>query len=209
MVERKNFLMFNILQVIFLFVSLTFLFKLAIFSSEVDTHIWLHRLKNFNLSIHSEYQLKYLDLSQRKEIVCFVVTTPSSRFARSAIRRTWGKKLKPLFVMQNAADDSTKKFLKNEANVFSDMIVIDDENELSVDEKSFVALKFFRNFFNSTQYFMIVGDDVMINIEHLFKMLNEYEESKIILPPPKKFIYVIRPIIVSGMHLFTKLIKSD
>mgnify|MGYP006358735213 CR=1 FL=1 len=200
MVEKKNFLTVIILQVIFLIITITFLIKLAVFSSEVDTHIWLHRLKNFNLSVHSEYQLKYLELSQRKEIVCFVVTTPSSRFARSAIRRTWGKKLKPLFVMQNAADDTAIKFLKNEANVFSDMIVIDDANELSVDEKSFVTLKFFRNFFNSSQHFMIIGDDVMINTENLFEMLNENDEPKIIIPPPTKFIYKAQPRIVSGMH---------
>lgn len=179
---------------------LSLLFQFAIISSNVDTRIWLHHSKKFNLSVYNGYHLKNLELSQRKEIVCFVATTPSSRLSlRSVIRRTWGKILKPLFVMQNAADDSTRKFLRNEAEVFNDMIVIDDDTELSFDEKSFVALKFFRDYFTSSQYIMIVGDNVMINTEHLYEMLNELKESKIVLPPTK-FNYKSLPMIASGMH---------
>ena len=38
-------------------------------------------------------------LPQRDEIACFVMSSAENSFARSAIRRTWGKSIKPIFIM--------------------------------------------------------------------------------------------------------------
>lgn len=132
-------------------------------------------------------------MPQRKEILCFIVTS-GNRLARSAIRRTWGKVLKPLFIIQN---DSTSNFLQNESDVFSDMVVIESDSELSFGEKFSFAVKFSANF--SSQYFMFIGDDVLINVENFYEMLNDYDDPKIILPKRfLKFNEIDKLVIVEG-----------
>lgn len=112
---------------------------------------------------------KIMEMPQRNEIACFVMTTTRNRNARSVIRRTWGKIIKPLFVMSRS-DNSTKDFLINEAQVFDDMIVIDGEDE---DLSLSITFKYFVNFFNDSQYFLYTRDDVFLNVKNLYDFLND------------------------------------
>lgn len=176
-ISRKYFLIFIAFQ-IFIFVTILGFIGLVTWS-EIRTHNLLHYKNNFNLTIDESYELIYLDLPQRKEISCFVMTTPKNNLARQAIRMSWGKIIKPLFVMSK----TSKEFgipLENESKVFGDLIVIDENIEISSNEKLFVALKFFEENFNASEYFMLTRDDEFINPRNLYEFLNRVENIEII-----------------------------
>jgi hypothetical protein len=118
-------------------------------------------------------------MPQRKEIACFVMTTPENNLARSAIRRTWGKIIKPIFVTSIISEEF-KIRLENESKVFGDMIVVDENVELSSSEKLFVALNIFKENFEDSDYFMLTWDDEFINPRNLYDFLNREENAKII-----------------------------
>ena len=113
---------------------------------------------------------RLMQMPQRYEIACFVITKMENRLARSVIRRTWGKQMKPLFVMLKSDNDNLLNFSKNEAQVFDDLIIIENNFDFP---KTLVAMKYFIKFFNSSQYFLLTRDDVFINPANLFNMLND------------------------------------
>lgn len=112
-------------------------------------------------------------LRQREEIACFVMSAPSNRLARSAIRRTWGKVIKPLFVM-GWSDNSTMSFVWNEAKTFNDIIVEDFiDTYMNLTIKTAFALKHFVANFKHSKYFFKIDDDVLLNVENLYEFLND------------------------------------
>lgn len=163
---------------IFIFVTVLGFIGLVTWS-ELKANPSEHKRNNFNLTIDNNYALRYLDMPQRKEISCFIMTTPENNLARSAIRRTFGKIIKPLFVMSKTNEEFEIP-LENESKVFGDMIVIDEIVELSSNEKLFVAMKVFNENFNESQYFMLTRDDEFINPRNLYDFLNREEYIEII-----------------------------
>ncbi|KAG5667149.1 hypothetical protein PVAND_015146 [Polypedilum vanderplanki] len=97
------------------------------------------------------------------------MTRVEKRLERSVIRRSWGKIIKPLFIM--TIDNLTNDFLINEANVFDDLIVINESDEEEL--KLFVAFQIFKNYFRESKYFMKTNDDVLVNPKNLYDFLND------------------------------------
>ena len=112
---------------------------------------------------------KIMEMPPRNEIACFVMTSAKSRNARSVIRRSWGKVIKPLFVLTMTGDSSTIDFLTNEAKVFDDMIVIRADESLRLA----VAFTYFVENFSESKYFLYTHDDVLVNPENLYEFLND------------------------------------
>ena len=109
--------------------------------------------------------------SQRERIVCFVMSTPRNRLARSAIRRTWGKVIKPIFML-GLSDKATMDIVENEAKVFDDIIVEDFvDSYLNLTIKTAFAMKHFSKHFNTSKYFLKVDDDVFLNPKNLYSLL--------------------------------------
>jgi hypothetical protein len=106
-------------------------------------------------------------LPPRSEIACFTMTTVENRHARGVIRRTFGKILKPMFLMNATADKSAMTFALNEAEVFDDMIIISDSQLVPE-----IAMSYFLKNFNASKFFLFTRDDVFVNPQNLYNMLN-------------------------------------
>ncbi|KAL7035155.1 hypothetical protein ACKWTF_008249 [Chironomus riparius] len=117
-------------------------------------------------------------MPQRDEIACFVMTTVDHKWARSAIRRTWGKSIKPIFIM-NFTESLVNKAIKDEAILFNDMIVIN--GSISTDNEHLFAMKYFAEYFKISEYFLYVHDDVFINTKNLFNFLNDEILTNVVL----------------------------
>lgn len=132
-------------------------------------------LKNISYSNEFEgvkemFSSKIMQMPERNEIACFVITTINNRYARSVIRRTWGKALKPIFIM-NVTENYSREFLNNEVELFGDMIVVKDVE--FADHESLIAMKYFKKYFANSEYFIYVHDDAFVNTKNLFNFLND------------------------------------
>jgi hypothetical protein len=116
---------------------------------------------------------KVMEVPPRNEIACFVMTTVERRNARSVIRRSWGKVLKPLFVMVLSDNATTMDFVVNEAKVFDDLIVISGGGGGDDDLRTSVAFQTFVKYFKYSKYFMKANDDVLVNPQNLYDFLND------------------------------------
>lgn len=121
---------------------------------------------------------RYTFMPQRDEIACFVMTKADNKFARSVIRRTWGKSIKPIFIM-NLPENHVMKFLIDEAVLYNDMIVLNDS--INADNEHSYAMKYFKEYFNISEYFLYVKDDVFINTKNLFNFLNDEIPSNVVV----------------------------
>lgn len=110
---------------------------------------------------------------QRDEIACFVMSAPGHKLARSAIRRTWGKVIKPLFIL-GLSDNKTMSLVENEATVFDDIIVEDFvDSYMNLTIKTAFAMKHFLRHFKHSRYFFKIDDDVLLNTENLYAFLSD------------------------------------
>lgn len=121
---------------------------------------------------------RYTYMPQRDEIACFVMTKADNKFARSVIRRTWGKSIKPIFIM-NFPENHAIKYLKDEAILYNDMIVLNDS--ITADNEHLYAMKYFKEYFKISEYFLYVKDDVFINTKNLFNFLNDEIPSNVVV----------------------------
>jgi Galactosyltransferase len=140
---------------------------------------WLRHSNYLSSFVRHENQTELLlprqinAMKQRDKIACFVMSAPEHRLQRSAIRRTWGKVMKPLFVL-GLSDNDTMRFVENEANVFNDIIVenfVDSYMNLTI--KTAFAMKHFLRHFNHSRYFFKIDDDVLLNTENFFGFLKD------------------------------------
>lgn len=153
--------------------------RIVILGNVSDDFDWL-RNSNYLSSfvqprVSSEFHLPsdINALRQRDEIVCFVMSAPKHRLARSAIRRTWGKTIKPIFIM-GLSDNSTMNFVMNEAKMFNDIIVEDFvDSYMNLTIKTAFAMKHFLRHFGDSKYFLKIDDDVLLNAENLYKYLRD------------------------------------
>lgn len=150
----------------------------GILGRPTDKHDWLRNSNYLSSFVHPGIESELLlpanvnGLRQREEIACFVMSAPGNRLARSAIRRTWGKEIKPLFLMGRSDDDSTMSFITSEADVFDDIIVEDFvDSYMNLTLKTAFALKHSARHFPTSKYFLKIDDDVLLNVDSLHKYL--------------------------------------
>jgi beta-1,3-galactosyltransferase 1 len=115
-------------------------------------------------------------INERKFLASFVISSPENIESRQIIRKTWGSIIKPLFLIGKSENDEKYQYLKNEimneANEFDDIILedfIDSYENLTI--KTGFAMKNFIRYFNDSTYFMKIDEDVILNVDKLYKIL--------------------------------------
>lgn len=153
--------------------------KIVFLGSVSDEFNWLRNTNYLSSFIRPRLDTALLEpsgmttLPHRSDIVCFVMSAPKHRLARSVIRRTWGKRIKPLFLV-GTSDNDTMSILVNEAKVFNDIIVEDFvDTYMNLTLKTAFAMKHFLRHFSGSRYFLKIDDDVLLNVDNLFAMLND------------------------------------
>jgi hypothetical protein len=119
-------------------------------------------------------------VNERHFITCFVMSTPSNGLARKAIRETWGKLIKPLFLI-GLDDNHPTSAVIEEAQTFNDIIIedfIDSYVNLSI--KTAFAMKTFVGHFANSKYFFKTDDDVYVNAEELNAILKHAPQDSLI-----------------------------
>jgi hypothetical protein len=117
---------------------------------------------------------------ERKFIACFVISAPRNGLRRSAIRESWGKLIKPIFLIgQN--DKDTMRSVTQEAQQFNDIIIEDFvDSYINLTIKTAFAMKNFVTHFNSSKYFFKIDDDAFLNVEGLYEHLKDVPENSLI-----------------------------
>lgn len=153
--------------------------KIVVLGNVTDDFNWLRNSNNLTSFVRPGDRTEILmprkidAYRQRDEIVCFVMSAPNHRLARSVIRRTWGKLIKPLFIV-GLSDRETMSFLTSEANVFDDIIVEDFvDSYMNLTIKTAFAMKHFLQHFGHSKYFFKIDDDVLLNVENLYSFLRD------------------------------------
>lgn len=158
--------------------------SIVILGNVSDELSWLKNVNYLSNFLHPGVKSELLlprdinSLGQRDEVACFVMSSPGNSLARSAIRRTWGKKMKPIFIM-GISDSNTMNSIKNEAELFDDIIVENFfDSYLNLTIKTAFALKHFTRHFSQSKYFFKIDDDVFLNVENLHKFLRHESTPK-------------------------------
>lgn len=184
------------LTLIWLFLTLVILFVLPMDKyltnfkviGEVDQSSWLRKSRSLSSYVKPNEETALLipaninKIIQRNKITCFVLSAPNNRDARSAIRRTWGKTMKPIF-LTGISDNKSMTFLNNEAKVFNDIIIEDfhDSYQNLTLKVAFLFKNYLRHFPDS-KYFLKIDDDVFLNVKLIQNKLREenYPQNAII-----------------------------
>lgn len=119
-------------------------------------------------------------INERRFIACFVMSAPKNSRSRSAIRKTWGRLIKPLFLIA-IGDNETMSAVSHEAQEFDDIIIedfIDSYFNLTI--KTAFAMKNFLRHFEDSKYFMKIDDDVYMNVENLRQLLEHAPSDALI-----------------------------
>lgn len=110
-------------------------------------------------------------ITERQFIACFVISAPKNRIRRKAIRQTWGKIMKPIFLI-GRTDNETMSLVSQEARQFNDIIIEDFvDSYVNLTIKVAFAMKNFLKHFKDSKYFHKIDDDVFLNAESLFEFL--------------------------------------
>lgn len=182
--KKRVFLSTTSVCIIIIYITISLVIIIKMFKEQfMHKNEWIEyrnqsksQLDNFN-----EFLVpRIMQMPQRSEITCFVISAVKNRKARSAIRRTWGKIIKPLFLISKNSDNLTMDFALNEAKVFDDMIIIEDNN-LNGDVGTFIAMKYFVEYYNTSEYFLYARDDVFLNPKNLYDFLNDMTPENAII----------------------------
>lgn len=147
---------------------------------------WLRNKNDLKMFIGSDQLSAVLEpqdmsaLNERQLIACFVMSAPKNHFARTAIRMTWGRAIKPIFLIA-IGDSETTSAVEKEAQMFDDIIVedfIDSYFNLTI--KTAFAMKNFLRHFENSKYFMKIDDDVFLNVDNLKKMIEQAPSDALI-----------------------------
>lgn len=166
-----------------LFIVLGLLVVLVVFmSSNIEPMTqndfeWLRNKNYLTIFLRSKQLTAVLEpqeisaLEERQLIACFVMSAPRNHHARNAIRMTWGRLIKPIFLI-GIGDSETANAITKEAQEFNDIIVedfIDSYFNLTI--KTAFAMKNFLRHFEDSKYFMKIDDDVYLNVDNLQRMV--------------------------------------
>lgn len=150
---------------------------------------WMRKSRNLSIYVKPNEETALLvptninKIIQRNKITCFVLSAPKNRDARSAIRRTWGKTMKPIFLTGIISDEKSMKFLHNEAKVFNDIIIEDfHDSYQNLTLKVAFLLKNHLRYFSNSNYFFKLDDDVFLNVKLLKNklMADNYPQNALI-----------------------------
>lgn len=123
---------------------------------------------------------KNSDIYKEQTIGCFVISAPKNVQARCAIRETWGRQIKPIFIL-GLDDESTMLHVMHEAQKYDDIIVEDfADNYYNLTVKVAFAMKNFIKFFEDAKYFLKVDDDIFLNVKNFQEFLRQAPEDSII-----------------------------
>lgn len=110
---------------------------------------------------------------ERAHIACFVISSPRNVDERNAVRETFGKELKPIFII-GRSDNETSRLLEVEALLFDDIIIEDFvDSYINLTIKVAFAMKHFLRHFNSSSYFLKLDDDVYLNLDNLKRLIHD------------------------------------
>lgn len=119
--------------------------------------------------------------SYRREVACFVFSSPNNFGVRDAIRQSWGKYAEPIFMMGKTNDESTMNLLISESKIHKDIIVEDFvDSHLNQTLKTAFALKNFLIRYRKSKFFLKTEDDVFLNITNLAGVLQTAEPGALI-----------------------------
>lgn len=102
------------------------------------------------------------------------MSAPGNRLARSAIRRTWGKEIKPLLLMGCSDDKSTMSFITRP------MCSTTSSSKI-LSSRSWIwhwRLTLHWRHFPTSKYFLKIDDDVFLNVGSLHKYLRNENAPK-------------------------------
>jgi Galactosyltransferase len=118
--------------------------------------------------------------NERQFIACFVISAPKNKDIRAAVRQTWGKLIKPIFLIgQN--DKETMLSVTQEAHTFDDIIIEDFvDSYVNLTIKTAFAMKNFLTHFKDSKYFFKIDDDAFLNVESLYELLKNAPEDSLI-----------------------------
>lgn len=152
--------------------------KIMIFgSAEIGDFGWLRKSRNLSSYVRPS-EVTHLkapnDLSRFKnaKFLCFVVSAPTHKLNRDAIRQTWGRTLKPIFIMGKNANNRLMRAIMKEVDTHNDIILENFEdtyNNLTL--KTAFVLKNFLMHFGKTEFLLKIDDDVFVNHLNIAKML--------------------------------------
>ena len=124
--------------------------------------------------------LEKTHVKERNFITCFVTTAPSHQKARETIRQTWGKIIKPIFLIGLSDNDTTNSVI-NEGLTFNDIIIENFEDcYVNLTIKTSFAMKAFIKYYNESSYFFKVDDDVFVNVQKLYELLKNVPKDSLI-----------------------------
>lgn len=109
-----------------------------------------------------------------------VISAPTQFELRNAIRETWGKLIKPLFIM-GLHDQKTFEAVASEAETHDDIILedfIDSYANLTI--KAAYAFKHYLKYYEGSKYFLKADDDIFLNVENLYSLLEGAPANKLI-----------------------------
>lgn len=168
---------------------LSALFCFALFQLNIEEDDIVHEAKQFNqfmwlqnLNILEKFVRPANDTElfvpsninatdDRALIACFVISSPHNVGERHAVRQTYGKLMKPLFVI-GRADNETMRLVFSEALLFNDIIIEDfHDSYVNLTIKTAFAMKHFLRHFSGSSYFLKIDDDVYLNVDNLKRLL--------------------------------------
>lgn len=123
------------------------------------------------------------EISEAKErhyVACFVMSAPQNSFARNAIRSTWGRLIKPIFLIGISSRDLMDSVTR-EAMLYDDIIVenfVDSYDNLTL--KTAFAMKNFIAHFASSKFFMKIDDDMFLNVNSLYGLLESVPRNSLV-----------------------------
>lgn len=119
-------------------------------------------------------------VTERKFIACFVTSTPQQKQRRDLIRQTWGKLIKPLFVM-GQTDIQTMIYLGQEAHEFNDIIVENfADTYFNLTIKTAFAVQNFVRYFKDSKYFLKIDDDIFLDVKGYIKYIKTAPKDALI-----------------------------
>jgi hypothetical protein len=147
---------------------------------------WLRNRNNLPLYIRPEQNTAIVvpknisAIKERQFIACFVISAPKNSDVRAAIRQTWGKLIKPIFLI-GRNDNKTMCSVTREAQAFNDIIVEDFiDSYVNLTIKTAFALKNFLTHFKDSKYFFKIDDDAFLNVEGLYELLKNAPKDSLI-----------------------------
>lgn len=116
----------------------------------------------------------------RKNLACFVTTSPARKEQRNIIRQTWGQRIKPIFIL-GRGDFKTLLEVAKESKIHNDIFIEDfEDSDENFTVKVAFIMKNFVKYFKGSQYLAKVNDDAVVNVENLYKFLKTSPKDKII-----------------------------